>query len=149
MKFRDGFVSNSSSSSFTCSFCKKVFHCMDSDSPHDVGMFQCLRNHNVCKKHYSKEDKEKIKQEMKNQDVHACRVDTKYCPVCNKTDYEISDMNMIDFMNKYYPEELNNIRDLYNGIIRNKYKILFDLHNDLYPLDPDGFDLETYDLNIW
>ena len=70
MKIRNGFVSNSSSSSFICDYCGTVESgydcCLD-----DFGMTQCEKGHTFCKEHmkvdfnlYSKEGLEYIKSLM-------------------------------------------------------------------------------------
>ena len=47
MKTRNGFVSNSSSSSFTCDVCGTTESGYDA-SLSDFGMMQCIRNHTFC-----------------------------------------------------------------------------------------------------
>ncbi len=50
MKVRNGFVSNSSSSSFTCDVCN-ITRCKYDASPEDVGMIKCERDHIFCRDH--------------------------------------------------------------------------------------------------
>ena len=50
MKIRNGFVSNSSSSSFICQVCGEEASGMDMGLE-DAGMFQCVNNHTVCRNH--------------------------------------------------------------------------------------------------
>jgi len=50
MKIRSGFVSNSSSSSFTCNVCGATESGYDV-SLNDVGMFECIKGHVVCDSH--------------------------------------------------------------------------------------------------
>lgn len=50
MKIRNGFVSNSSSSSFICQVCGNETSGMDM-SLSDAEMFQCVNNHTVCRDH--------------------------------------------------------------------------------------------------
>ena len=47
MKIRNGFVSNSSSSSFTCTICKEVYEGWDGH--YDVRQFICIHGHSICK----------------------------------------------------------------------------------------------------
>lgn len=47
MKIRNGFVSNSSSSSFTCSVCNSQFSGWDA-GPHDFGHEECVKGHIFC-----------------------------------------------------------------------------------------------------
>jgi len=59
MKIRQGFVSNSSSSSFTCNVCgTEQSGWMSVD---EAGMFECENGHTVCKDHVRKDfDKKKF-----------------------------------------------------------------------------------------
>lgn len=50
MKIRTGFVSNSSSSSFTCSVCGETFSGWDA-SPSEFEMFCCEAGHYICDEH--------------------------------------------------------------------------------------------------
>lgn len=50
MKIRNGFVSNSSSSSFICDVCGTVESGMDA-SPRDFDMEQCCNGHTFCNNH--------------------------------------------------------------------------------------------------
>jgi len=51
MKIRQGFVSNSSSSSFICPACKDVFEIMDGSPDESLEFFVCENNHPFCHKH--------------------------------------------------------------------------------------------------
>lgn len=55
MKIRQGFVSNSSSSSFTCNVCGETQSGMDM-SCGDADMFECENGHIVCNSHQRKVD---------------------------------------------------------------------------------------------
>ncbi len=50
MKIRNGFVSNSSSSSFTCDVCGETQSGMDLGIS-EAGMFECENGHTVCETH--------------------------------------------------------------------------------------------------
>ena len=50
MKIRNGFVSNSSSSSFVCNVCGNVESGMDA-SASDLGMPECVNGHIFCDGH--------------------------------------------------------------------------------------------------
>ncbi len=50
MKIRKGFVSNSSTTTYTCDVCGEEAAGRDI-SLSDWGMFQCINNHTVCEKH--------------------------------------------------------------------------------------------------
>jgi hypothetical protein len=55
MKIRNGFVSNSSSSSFTCDVCGTTESGMDA-SPGDFDMSNCVNGHTFCNDHASKSE---------------------------------------------------------------------------------------------
>ena len=50
MKLREGFVSNSSSTSFVCDICKLAESGWDS-GPEELGFCQCANGHIICKDH--------------------------------------------------------------------------------------------------
>ena len=54
MKIRNGFVSNSSSSSFICSFCGTVEAGYDM-SLSDANMVECINGHYICESHIDEE----------------------------------------------------------------------------------------------
>jgi hypothetical protein len=56
MKIRQGFVSNSSSSSFTCIICGEEYSGMDAGLE-DAEMFECCNGHVFCESHISEEDR--------------------------------------------------------------------------------------------
>jgi hypothetical protein len=51
MKIRGGFVSNSSSESFTCDVCKETVSGMDMRLS-DAEMYRCVNNHTFCEDHW-------------------------------------------------------------------------------------------------
>jgi hypothetical protein len=54
MKLRTGFVSNSSSESFTCDVCKETVSGMDMGLS-DADMYRCVNNHTFCEDHFEGE----------------------------------------------------------------------------------------------
>ena len=58
MKIRTGFVSNSSSSSFTCDFCGEEYSGWDA-SLDDAQMTSCKHGHTICKDHLTVVEKNK------------------------------------------------------------------------------------------
>lgn len=65
MKIRNGFVSNSSSSSFVCLICGNTESGMDA-VPADFEMSVCKNGHCICNSHKVKLTKEQRDQEIKN-----------------------------------------------------------------------------------
>ena len=82
MKIRNGFVSNSSSSSFTCSICGAVYEGWDA-SPHDSSFdcSVCENEHILCNEHL-KEDPQPAMN--KGCDHEFDRDTVKFCPECGK-----------------------------------------------------------------
>jgi len=112
MKYRTGFVSNSSSSSFVCDVCGAEYSGMDA-SIYDADMVECENGHIFCESHLDNElfnqfKENKIKQIMKEEecdhnkaedhlDYYEWRYDfpSEYCPCCQLK--EIVDKDLIEF----------------------------------------------------
>lgn len=108
MKIRQGFVSNSSSSSYTCVVCGETVSGMDlghaDDDYGSTGMFDCERKHTVCKKHAvgigNFEDlDEAIRAQAPIQDDESddfydayYKVSSKHCPICQMESFTDEDL---------------------------------------------------------
>jgi hypothetical protein len=80
MKIRQGFVSNSSSSSFICDICGMVEAGHDSQSNEDYGLVQCINDHTFCEDEaYDLEDGEETMVEDEWGDE---RLAEGCCPIC-------------------------------------------------------------------
>lgn len=79
MKKRNGFVSNSSSSSFICEICNHTEVGYD-DSLSDLGFAQCVNEHIFCEEHLLDNETEE------NDDIGECYTE-KCCPICQFTMY--------------------------------------------------------------
>lgn len=108
MKVRQGFVSNSSSSSFVCAICGNADAGMDA-SPSDFGMAECENGHTFCTSHSS------------HQDLSEYDTPAEKCPVCSLK--EVLDEDILTYIvtkNKLNVEDLvheikgsfSNLKDL-------------------------------------
>ena len=77
MKIREGFVSNSSSSSFICGVCNRIAEGFDWNNSAG-GVVTCERGHQFCYDHSLNKDDE-FWGLLKNDEVFP----EKYCPICN------------------------------------------------------------------
>lgn len=60
MKTRNGFVSNSSSSSFICNYCGELFSGYDAGKS-DFGLVECINGHTICDSHVEYKDNDEHK----------------------------------------------------------------------------------------
>jgi hypothetical protein len=94
MKFRKGFVSNSSSSSFVCDTCKETFSGWDA-SPSEFEHQYCVNGHVICEDEIMVERGEEFDFEDWDYEVPA-----EYCPCCQ---FQIvSDDDIEDYLRYKY-----------------------------------------------
>lgn len=107
MKIRNGFVSNSSSSSFTCDVCGTTESGMDA-SAHDFEMSTCVNGHTFCDSHAPESEPMTPKQyrdEIRKQ-IEACTWMNK-----ERIQSDIAEMEMVpddeieDFYNDNYSDD--------------------------------------------
>ena len=96
MKIRNSFVSNSSSTSFTCSYCGNV------ESGWDYGleeccMFECENNHIICQYHDKNWEEKKHNQEIINKEVEKWFDEEKEHMICFRKEYGF---HIDDYKNK-------------------------------------------------
>lgn len=72
MKVRNGFVSNSSTSSFLCDFCGENVATYESEGLEDIGMFECMKGHTLCDIHALDDFSESERYDA----------DSRHCPIC-------------------------------------------------------------------
>ena len=90
MKIRNGFVSNSSSSSFTCAVCNRSEGGYDA-SLRDFDMSECTAGHTFC-------DEERQNPDNEDHLPRGYDVDVKYCPICSFK--EIASDDVFDYLVK-------------------------------------------------
>ncbi len=85
MKIRYGFVSNSSSSSFTCDVCGDVESGWDM-SLSDADMYECKHYHTICSSH--------LLHSIGDEDAYIDRYElpSEYCPVCQLRSIDSADI---------------------------------------------------------
>lgn len=79
MKIRRGFVSNSSTTSFTCEICGATEAGSDSLSHTDFGFVMCENEHLMCEACVEEDKIEKIE----NDDYGTVELSEKNCPICS------------------------------------------------------------------
>ena len=84
MKIRTGFVSNSSSSSFTCDFCRENVAGWDMCLS-EAEMVACVNGHVICESHFDKDLINKLSDEESEDWDEEWRYNLPffYCPMCN------------------------------------------------------------------
>mgnify|MGYP007069490262 CR=1 FL=1 len=135
MKYRHGFVSNSSTSSFICEICGNTESGMDC-SAEELGFIECDNGHEICQE----EAIEGYQEAMDARNEAECKADygeegyfeeenlpSEYCPICNfevpsmpdieryfHKQYGIPDSEVFDYVKKInprrkklYPHEYN------------------------------------------
>ena len=95
MKNRFGFVSNSSSTSFTCDICGHTESGWDSNGLEDFGFYQCENEHIICQEEAIGDDIESIEDD----DIGDC-IPEAHCPICR---FEaVSNSNAKHYLKKEY-----------------------------------------------
>ena len=88
MKVRNGFVSNSSTSSFVCDICGEKYEGWDaSPSDPDFECSVCENEHIMCNSHLEGVEIESLM--AKDEERH---IPSKYCPICNFQTYAEGEM---------------------------------------------------------
>ena len=92
MKTRQGFVSNSSSCSFTCCVCSNVEGGYDSSGRSEFGFSGCTNGHEFCEQHLLPESDVKLEGEDDHEDEDDyygsyadADVNPNRCPICTMT----------------------------------------------------------------
>ena len=91
MKIRNGFVSNSSSSSFVCCVCDEILSGWDA-SPSDLGMKMCVNGHTFCECHMEnipKPTPDKLRESIRNAITLNCYINE------SKRNKELEELNSI------------------------------------------------------
>lgn len=92
MKIRQGFVSNSSSSSYICTVCRETYSGWDA-SLRDAEMRQCEKGHTFCEAHLLGEagpDEDEESGDLWNEEfIYETR--SERCPICNLQNLTLED----------------------------------------------------------
>ena len=119
MKFRSSFITNSSSSSYTCEYCGETYSGWDL-SLTEAEMVECVNGHILCETHLDKDLLDKVL-ESANEDEDVYEEDLryefpeKYCPFC--TFKEISDKDIVKYLKKYKNLDIEELKNE----IKNKF----------------------------
>jgi predicted MarR family transcription regulator len=129
MKQRNGFVSNSSTSSFVCGVCGGIESDRDL-SLRDCEMFECENGHNIhqaCVKLLEEGEAELAEdfQDALANDRYS--VNSKFCPVCQLK--AVQDVDII----KYLLRKVGTTEEVIVKEIQDKYSSLEALDKDLWP----------------
>jgi len=93
MKIRNGFVSNSSTSSFICCVCGETYTGHDA-CPADFDCVQCENGHIICEEHLKFDNSELTEEQLNEIDYCGCSMHVLQCPVCQLDEYCDSEMAM-------------------------------------------------------
>ena len=118
MKIRLGFVSNSSSSSYTCEVCDNIESGMDC-SLEDLGMIECEHGHIMCDTHIT----DQVKAQMDDylvESEYGHKLKETVCPLCMLKQLSISDELM------YYRRKLKTDNEKTKEEIQQKFKTYAD-----------------------
>jgi hypothetical protein len=86
MKIRNGFVSNSSSSSFICCICGEAYTGWDA-SPTDFDCSKCVNGHIICNEHLKFDNSELTDEQLEELDEDGYSMHELQCPICQLETY--------------------------------------------------------------
>lgn len=116
MKKRNGFVSNSSSSSFVCDVCGRVESGFDA-SASDFDMLECENGHIFCVD-------EVVHSDIEIEDDYD--VPAHFCPICSMQNFRDVDLVMAALI------MLNTSRKELEDTLRGQFKTYDDFHKHIY-----------------
>ena len=122
MKIRNGFVSNSSSSSFTCDVCGNTESGMDA-SLRDFEMSQCERGHVFCNCHQEdmfKKDKQlsgEWEEFQESDEYDYYELPSRFCPICTMNSMNDSDVlrYVLKCSGRTFQSFVDEIKEKYKG----------------------------------
>ena len=111
MKFRSSFITNSSSSSYTCELCKETYSGWDL-SLTEAEMLECVNGHNICEHHFDETFIEKYLDgefgEIDNEEDARYQLPEKFCPICNFT--RLLGDDIVKYLIKYKNLDIESLR---------------------------------------
>jgi len=91
MKIRNGFVSNSSTSSFICCVCGETYTGHEA-SPKDFDCVECENGHIICDGHLKFDNSELTDEQLKEMEYGEYSMHVLQCPICQFDEYCDSEM---------------------------------------------------------
>lgn len=136
MKTRNGFVSNSSSSSFVCEVCGTLESGWDA-GPSDFDMIECNNRkyeHCLCEKHIVVPDDKDLHEDCIDDDDDWCgtALRAEFCPLCN---FDVIDPKAAS---KYLLVKQGTTIEELTTEIKSKFSSLTELNEFLYPKKKDS-----------
>lgn len=125
MKYRSGFVSNSSSSSYICEICGRIACGWDIYLP-DYEMVSCENDHALCYDHFNNETLQ-ILLEKTSDNYESTNFNSIYCPICNFIENNENNITLkyLEKTGRYNKEEiLNELKEKYKNY-KNFFKDCF------------------------
>jgi len=114
MKIRQGFVSNSSSSSFTCDVCGRTRSVWDMNLT-EIGMMQCENGHTVCVHHVDNANYQDLHDYLGENEDARYSVPAGKCPICSLQ--YVDDINLARYLfillnGRTYPTQVISLEEM-------------------------------------
>lgn len=113
MKYRQSFVTNSSSSSYTCSLCGETASGWDLCLS-EAEMLECVNGHTICESHFDRKWLDEMMEKFEDEESPDFNEEWRYefsekfCPVCNFT--KLLGDDIVKYLIKYKNLNIEEIR---------------------------------------